>query len=246
MTDEVQSAKINYEKYVRLTEKEFQALEEKIGFRQAENRIKRLNELKLKGKRPLEMTSDFQALIAMGPRTVEPIREKEVLEKIKSILSASSSRDHFLLILGLNTGLRLGDMLPLKVQDVKGKKFIKIVEKSTGKIKRFPLNKELREQITEYTLGMEDNDYLFASRKTKKPVQRDRAYKIIKRAAEEAGVEFVGTHTMRKTFGYHFYQKYKDVNFLQTLFNHSSQSVTLRYIGVSQEEIDETIDDFSL
>ncbi|MDX9806823.1 MAG: site-specific integrase, partial [bacterium] len=53
-------------------------------------------------------------------------------------------------------------------------------------------------------------------------------------------------HTLRKTFGYHFYQKTKDVALLQQLFNHSAPSVTLRYIGINQDIMDMAIEDFSL
>jgi len=51
---------------------------------------------------------------------------------------------------------------------------------------------------------------------------------------------------LRKTFGYHFYQQTKDVALLQELFNHSSPSVTLRYIGINQDKIDQAYDNFSL
>nr|WP_231690017.1 tyrosine-type recombinase/integrase [Cytobacillus solani] len=56
----------------------------------------------------------------------------------------------------------------------------------------------------------------------------------------------MGTHTLRKTFGYHFYQKYKDVAVLQQIFNHSSPAVTMRYIGINQDIMDEAVDGFSL
>ncbi|ADH99458.1 site-specific integrase [Salisediminibacterium selenitireducens] len=232
--------------YVRLTDQEYDSLENRLGRHQTRLRIKRLNELKINGKRPLKFKSDFQALSAMTPRTVEPIRDKTQIEAMKSSLKQRSYRDYFLFVLGLNTGLRVGDLLPLKVGDVRGKKYIVLIEEKTTKAKRFPLNREIRSFLSDYTIGMSDDDYLFASSMTGEPIKRDRAYKILRRAAEEAGVEFVGTHTMRKTFGYHFYKQYKDASMLQKIFNHSSQSITLRYIGISQEEIDDAIDDFSL
>jgi integrase len=73
------------------------------------------------------------------------------------------------------------------------------------------------------------------------------AYYIIKNACEEAGIEErVGTHTMRKTFGYHHYQRFKDVAMLQKMFNHSSPQITLRYIGIEQDQIDESYSNFIL
>jgi len=59
-------------------------------------------------------------------------------------------------------------------------------------------------------------------------------------------MDSIGTHTLRKTFGYHFYQKYKDIALLQELFNHSAPSVTLRYIGINQDMIDVAMKEFKL
>lgn len=238
--------KKHFADYIRLTEEEHNRLINRLGKHQTQLRIRRLNDLKIRGKRPLSLTSDYQALSAMTPRTVEPIRNKNQIESMKHELKTSSYRDYFLFVLGLNTGLRVGDLLPLKAGDVRGKKYIVLIEEKTTKAKRFPLNKDIRELISEYTTGMSDDAYLFASRMTGEPIQRDRAYKILRQAALRAGVDFVGTHTLRKTFGYHFYKQYKDASMLQKIFNHSSQSITLRYIGISQEEIDDAIDDFSL
>lgn len=51
---------------------------------------------------------------------------------------------------------------------------------------------------------------------------------------------------MRKTFGYFHYQQYHDIAMLQAILNHSSPSITLRYIGISQDEIDQSYSNFSL
>ena len=69
----------------------------------------------------------------------------------------------------------------------------------------------------------------------------------VQEACFEAGITArIGTHTLRKTFGYHFYQEYKDIGLLQYLFNHSSQRVTLLYIGITQELIDSKLRSFAL
>ena len=77
-------------------------------------------------------------------------------------------------------------------------------------------------------------------------IKRDRAYKILNEAAQEIGLGEIGTHSMRKTFGYWHYQKYKDVALLQHLFNHANSAVTLRYIGVNQDIMDQSVSDFFL
>ena len=72
------------------------------------------------------------------------------------------------------------------------------------------------------------------------------AYRILNQAARQVGLSDIGTHTLRKTFGYHFYQRTKDVALLQKVFNHSSPSITLRYIGIDQDVIDKAIEGFRL
>ena len=73
-----------------------------------------------------------------------------------------------------------------------------------------------------------------------------KAYRIIRDAAMALRIEHVGTHTMRKTFGYHYYQKTHDVATLMQIFNHSAPSITLRYIGIEREQIEDSLADFNL
>ena len=177
--------------------------------------------------------------------TVQPIRDKEIIEKFKNELLKKGSRDYMLFVIGINTGLRISDILPLKVKDVKGT-HIKILEKKTSKAKRFKINPYLRKEIDRYIDGMNDDDYLFPSRKGNKPITRVQAYRILNDVAEKLGIDEVGTHTLRKTFGYHHYQQNKDVAILQEIFNHSAPSITLRYIGINADIIDNSIDNFYL
>ena len=181
-------------------------------------------------------------------KVVQPIRDKEKIEEIKHILFRKSYRNYFLFILGINSGLRISDMLPLKVSDVKDKEHIILTEKKTGKFKRFLVNPVLKTEINKYVHGMMLDNYLFPSKTNKKnkPITRIMAYLILNSAAKEAGLEEIGTHTLRKSFGYHFYQKYKDVAMLQKIFNHSSPAITLRYIGIDQDILDEHMAQFSL
>lgn len=80
---------------------------------------------------------------------------------------------------------------------------------------------------------------LFASRKGHKPITRQQAYRILNDAARAIGIkEQIGTHSLRKTFGYHAFQAGVDITRIQTLLNHSSPSVTLAYIGITREELD--------
>lgn len=177
---------------------------------------------------------------------VEPIRDPGKIEEMKQLLLQQSMRNYFLFVMGINTGLRISDLLPRRVQDVKGKSHLLIVEKKTMKRKKFKLNADLREEISWYTSGKPTDEYLFESTKNPKPITRVRAYQIINGAGRKLGLTEIGTHTLRKTFGYHFYQRTRDIATLQMIFNHSHPSITLRYIGITQDIIDEAVDQFSL
>ena len=106
----------------------------------------------------------------------------------------------------------------------------------------------IKSLITKYIFKQPLDNYLFKSRKgTNKAISRIQAYRIIKNACKM--IDFnnkFGTHTLRKTFGYHFYKKTKDIVLLQNILNHSSPSVTLRYIGLTQDLIDNSLRAFSI
>lgn len=178
--------------------------------------------------------------------TVEPIRNLEHLKKLENYMAKNSQRNLILLNIGTNCGLRISDIVALNVSDVKNKTHIQIIEKKTGKFKKIPINAKLKPMFEEFTKGKESDDALFKSRFGNR-MDRYTAYRILKSACKSVGLqEKVGTHTMRKTFGYHHYKKYKDVAMLQKIFNHSSPQITLRYIGIEQDQIDESYKNFIL
>lgn len=173
--------------------------------------------------------------------SVEPIRDVKKIQEMKEALAYyGSERDVFLFNLGINCGLRVSDMLGLKKKDIKDYT-IKLREQKTRKQKQIPLY-HLKEDIDRYIQFLEDEDYLFKSNKldsggNDKPISRVQAYRILNHSANSIGLSEIGTHSMRKTFGYHYYKKTKDVALLMDLFNHSSQSVTLIYIGINQDTL---------
>ena len=87
-----------------------------------------------------------------------------------------------------------------------------------------------------------DYEFLFKSRKgANKHICRQQAYRILNDAGEKFGLELIGTHTMRKTFGYHLYQQTKDITLVQKVLGHSSPEITLVYIGLNRERMDTAI-----
>lgn len=177
---------------------------------------------------------------------VQPIRDLKKIETIKKLLKQQNLRDYCLFVLGINSGLRISDLLKLKISDViekeKIKDRIRLREKKTNKFKDFPLSEKAKQSIKEYlkTRIYTENEPLFISRKNKGFLLRQQAYKIINNVAKAVGIkEKIGTHTLRKTFGYHAYNNGHDIALIQKLFNHSSPAVTLRYIGITQDELDD-------
>lgn len=183
---------------------------------------------------------------------VLPIKDKNKLEELKEEFKKTGTRNFMWFYTGINTGLRISDLLSLNRNDVRDinnnmKSHITIVEKKSKKEKRFPICNGLYFELEKYTRNMKFGEFLFKSQiGVNSPITTVQAYRIIKAAANSIGLENIGTHSMRKTFGYFHYQQYHDIAMLQSIFNHSSPSITLRYIGISQEEIDKSYSNFSL
>lgn len=184
---------------------------------------------------------------------VEPIRDRNKIAAMKKLL-AGSPRDHLLFTIGINTAYRVSDLLSMRYSDVmdsNGKLFphFKLRETKTKKNSKVVMSKgvqkALNEYIKEHYKGNLD-DYLFQSRKRDKdgnsqPINRKSAWRIIQEAAEQLGEKNIGSHSLRKTFAYHAYQNGTDIVLLQDMLNHSSPSVTLRYIGITQDEKDRVV-----
>lgn len=177
---------------------------------------------------------------------VQPIRDPEYIRAIKRFLKEKSERNYMLFVTGINSGLRISDILRLRVRDVK-RPYFNLKEQKTTKTKRIAMTPSLQRELKAYVEDKEDHEFLFQSREgLNKPIGRSMAYKILRQAADYVSLEGIGTHTLRKTFGYHFYQQYKDPALLQEIFNHSSEEITLRYIGVNQDMMDKAIKDFKI
>ncbi|MFI0952384.1 tyrosine-type recombinase/integrase [Streptomyces sp. NPDC021086] len=168
---------------------------------------------------------------------VEPIRKKADIERMKKSLHG---RDLLLFIVGINSALRISDILALKVGDLRGKDYIG-TEIKTGKTKRFEINNSIKRAVKELVpTDAMDTDWLFPSRKGDKAISRVQAYRILNAAADRAGLNIeMGTNTMRKTFSYFAYKAGVDLSQLMTILNHSSQRETLKYIGITQEQTDD-------
>lgn len=180
-------------------------------------------------------------------KDVQPIRTLEKLNDMKwSLKRHCSERDYILFLLGINTGLRVSDLLNLKISEIKGKKKLNVKEGKTKKARTIHLA-NIYEELNSYIEMLEGTEWLFPSRKGNKPISRIQAYRQLNKAAEMVDMpDGIGTHTMRKTFGYWHYKQFKDVAELQMILNHSHPEITLKYIAITDEQIENNLKNFVL
>ena len=193
-------------------------------------------------------------------KEVQPIRDMEMLNKCIDIAREHDKKRkkgevswELLLIVGFNTSLRISDIRRFRVRDLRGRDYAEIKAQKTGKEARILINPTARRVINRLLIGRAGDEYILQSKQKDaathktRPITRQRAYQIINLNAKEAGIrDRIGCHTLRKTFGYHYYKMTGDVVSLQRILCHSSRRETLIYIGVIQEEIDESLMNFNL
>ena len=167
---------------------------------------------------------------------VQPIRDRDKLRSIAITLKKRNEKYYIMFILGCESGLRISDILPLRVHDVRHFDVDKIYERKTHKKRFVYLSDEVKEIIYDY---IDDN-------KMVDPIGKVQAYKVIREAGEDNRVWGLGTHSMRKTFGYHYYKMTGDIVTLMKILNHCDPAVTLRYIGIEEEEIKQSLKHFNL
>jgi integrase len=174
--------------------------------------------------------------------TVEPIREIKDIKRIKRNLK-DKPRDLLLFTLGINNGLRIGDLLKLKVQDVKnlqpGDTFT-IREQKTKKSNVVMINKEVRRTLAVYLDAIQpnDEDFLFKSRiGQNQSLNKSYVNSLVKKWTADIKGNY-GTHSLRKTFGY-IQRKVFGTSFevICKRFNHSNPSITMRYLGIEDKEV---------
>ncbi|MEL7564966.1 MAG: site-specific integrase [Dehalobacterium sp.] len=187
-------------------------------------------------------------------KAVEPIRDPKKINAMKKYLKGKNLRDYVMFTLGVNIALRISDLLELTWGDVlEGKNFknINLKEGKTQKIRNIKLNQASQKTLEELLVSLDTydmDDYIFRSREgDNKPITRQQALNILKDAAEAIGIkENIGTHTLRKTWGYHAWKiGYNPALIMETL-NHSNLNVTKRYLGIRQDEINDLYDNLNI
>jgi len=177
---------------------------------------------------------------------VEPLRREKDIKAIIQLLSGHP-RDHLLFVMGINNGIRVGDLLNIKVGDVRYLKpgqVHQITESKTKKKNVVVINKSVRKALDTYfsnsTNQIENHHYLFRSRKGENfPLSVQAVHGLVKKWTQTINLKGnYGTHTLRKTWGYQQRTKY-GVGFdvIAKRFNHSDPKTTMTYLGIEDKEV---------
>lgn len=186
--------------------------------------------------------------------SAEPIKKARDLTNLKSYYKEirPNPRNELLIILGLNTALRISDILALTWQDVydfewkEYRNHINIVEQKTGKTTQIYMNQNVLEELHNYKSYLKqkkkevnEDSFLFTHSNKNEPISRVQAFRIIRKAADYYNISgVISCHSLRKTFGYHAWKQGASPVVLVTVFNHSSYQVTKRYLGIEQDDKD--------
>lgn len=180
-------------------------------------------------------------------KTVEPIRKLKDVRAIKKIL-ADKPRDLLLFTLGINNGLRAGDLLKLKVHQIKNLKVgdsIAIVEKKTSKKNILVINQPSYDAVQNFFkhIDKDDDDYLFSGRKGKNPITIPSLNRLIKSWTDAINLKGrFGTHSLRKTWGYIQRTEFGvPIEKITQRYLHSSPAVTMRYLGLQTQEVEDIL-----
>lgn len=191
-----------------------------------------------------------------GQKETQPIKDVKQLQallyyllskvdKAKSdVKKYQADRNYMLVLVGLNTAFRAEDLLQLRVIDLNG--YVSIKENKTGKMQNFKMNKEFKNEVDAYVKrwNLSKYDYMFLGQKKivngqkyNLPINRQQGHRIVSRAGDEIGIQFVfGLHSLRKTFGYQYINRGGNVLTLMKMYNHDSPDVTLRYVCWGKED----------
>lgn len=185
--------------------------------------------------------------------TSQPLRTLAEIKKVRHLIKKNTGnnalRNLIIFNVGIDNGIRTNDILKLKTNEVLGKDEITIIESKTGKKRTVHFPKKVKNQIKTYVKERPfESEWLFPNYKDHtQPITTQAIYRMFKRITKgNEDLQGLTAHSMRRTFGYHYYKKTHDVVTLMKLFNHSSQAITLRYIGIEKEDIDKALKNFEL
>lgn len=178
-------------------------------------------------------------------KATEPLKSIKDINKLKNyFLKRKEYRNYLLVIICLNTALRISDVLSLCWNDIydfksnKIKSHIKINEQKTGKLQSIYINKNIENAVNIYISNTDINsNYIFKGKKDK-AITRIQVNRILNKACENTGIPHISCHSLRKSFGYHAWKNGTQPAILMAIYNHSNFNITKRYLGISQDDKD--------
>ena len=195
---------------------------------------------------------------------VKAIKSEATIRAIKGIISknktANTSRNILLWIIGTNTGLRISDILALKLKDIQDNKgnireSLEITENKTKRPRDIDIRPPVKSAIERFIkdTGIYDlNEYLFKDRRKgkediNKPITRVRAWQMINEWGRKAGVNYkIGCHSLRKIFGSYAFKAGIPLIYISEELGHRNVEVTKRYLGITADETKKAFKDFAI
>lgn len=178
--------------------------------------------------------------------TTEPIRDPEKLQRLFAYLTNQNPRNYVLAVTQLNTALRVSDIVTLKVSSFfhpsgAVREYVVLKEKKTNHERHITINAALRDTLKQYirTNNLQYDNFLFVGKPgSNTPISRTQIHRIYQRAGHDLKLENFNSHSLRKTWGFNAYKKTKDIALIMRVYGHTSMTQTLKYIGVSQGDMD--------
>lgn len=167
---------------------------------------------------------------------VDVIKSIDDIHKIEEGLLRGDYKNYLMFLMGINTGIAINQLLALQVKNIL-KEDGTILNSLIINKNEYKLNDTVRESLKKYLSEhleiIKNNSYLFSAHHTNIPMDQTHANMILNVVSNKAGINIrFGTHTLRKTYGYHFYQKHHDLKYLRKLYNHAADCITAEYIGI--------------
>lgn len=147
--------------------------------------------------------------------------------------------------LNLNLALRISDLLALTFDDVAGN-VVTIKEKKTGKLKVFPINNRAREIISRRRAAYPEDVFLFQSKSNRvknqpaRAITREAASRAFSEAGEMVTEKNISSHSARKCRGRALWEAGTPIETISKMLNHSSPAVTMTYLDITQDEVNQT------
>lgn len=183
--------------------------------------------------------------------TTQPIRKLEDLERLKNfyLTEQPNLRNYALICIGVNTALRISDILSLKWGNVyqtdtrQFRSHLELIEQKTQKRTIIALNHGAVQGLSCYLESISpvaEHQYIFTAPGSSTPLCREQAFRIIRNACVALKLPGnISPHSLRKTFGYHAWMAGASPALLVAIYNHSSYRITKRYLGIEQDDKDQ-------